>query len=395
MLPNRQPPAPKWNRQYVRGAAAPPAPAIRQMLQNADWGLRPESLRSVIAKVFEQPVQLASAIPVMSKLVGDDSEAARRLIAEMVRATWIEESIAHPVFERPIFIIASPRSGSNLLFEQLCKARGLWHIGGESHGIFDRVLRHNFSNPEFDSIRATAADADAERTHRIVDLFTRRLIQAETGIRFTELPEERRPQAVRVLDKLPKNALRVSFLDATFPDAKFIYLWREPRGNVSSLIEAWREGRESGRFVTYEQLPGTSFKNWCLVLPPGWRRVVEASIEEIAAFQWASANQTALDDLTSLPHDRWCSVSYADLTAKPEAELRRLCEFAGLQFEPDATVQDSRLAHSRTTLTPPSDDKWKKNADLIERIIPTVQPVFERIAEVTRQHAASAAALHP
>jgi hypothetical protein len=313
----------------------------------------------------------------------------------MVRATWIQESIVHPVFDRPVFIIAAPRSGSNLLFEQLCKVRGFWHIGGESHGIFDRVLGHSFENPRFDSIRATRDDERPKRTAKIVDLFTRRMIEAERDIRFLELPEAERPQRVRILDKLPKNSFRVSFLNASFPDAKFIYLWREPKGNISSLIEAWREGRDSGRFVTYEQLPGTSFRNWCLVLPPGWQQVVSGAIEDITAFQWVSANQTALDDLSKLPSDRWCSVSYADLTRQPSVELRRLCNFVGLECDERELLAAGELELSRTTLTPPSEDKWKKNVDLIERILPRVQATTERIERETREHAGAPGAFTP
>ena len=388
MPPNRPVHAPDWNRQYVSGAFAPPAPRIRALLESSDSGLRPDRLRNVVARAFAQPLQLSSAVAVVSPLVGGNGETAKKLLAEMVRATWIQESIAHPVFDRPVFIIAAPRSGSNMLFEQLCKVRGFWHIGGESHGIFDRVLGHNFENPNFESIRATREDESPQRTAKIVDMFTRRLIEAGSETPFVRLPEGQRPQSVRVLDKLPKNSFRVSFLNASFPDARFIYLWREPKGNISSLIEAWREGRDSGRFVTYKQLPGTSFNNWCLVLPPGWRQVVDKALEDITAFQWASANQTALDDLTSLPPDRWCSVSYADLTKEPAKQLRRLCDFAGLEYNGAELPEGGALELSRTTLTPPSEDKWKKNGDLIEKILPGVQATVERIERVTREHAA-------
>src|SRR5579859_7897477 len=44
-----------------------------------------------------------------------------------------------PVFDRPIFIVSSPRSGSSLLFETLTKARGLVTVGGESHGLMESI----------------------------------------------------------------------------------------------------------------------------------------------------------------------------------------------------------------------------------------------------------------
>ncbi|MCH6575237.1 MAG: sulfotransferase, partial [Bacteroidetes bacterium] len=53
----------------------------------------------------------------------------------------------------------------------------------------------------------------------------------------------------------------------------------------------------------------------------------------IAAFQWRATNQQILDDLQELPADQWCAVSYENLLADTEGELRRLCEFAGVPFD--------------------------------------------------------------
>ncbi|HEV3471638.1 MAG TPA: sulfotransferase, partial [Actinomycetota bacterium] len=52
----------------------------------------------------------------------------------------------------------------------------------------------------------------------------------------------------RLLDKTPRNALRVPFVDALFPDARYIYLQRDGRENVNSLINAWR----TPRYRSYE-----------------------------------------------------------------------------------------------------------------------------------------------
>ena len=42
-------------------------------------------------------------------------------------------------FDRPIFIVSPPRSGSTLLFETLSSAPGLVTIGGESHNLMEQV----------------------------------------------------------------------------------------------------------------------------------------------------------------------------------------------------------------------------------------------------------------
>jgi hypothetical protein len=287
-----------------------------------------------------------------------------------------------PTFDRPVFIIAAPRSGSTLLFDSLRKLQGLWSIGRESHAIFDGVLGHHVGNPHFESIRATARDATAARVQMLVREFSHGLIDA-LGRRWTDLPANARPASIRLLDKLPKNSFRVAFLAAAFPDARFIFLTREPRGNISSLIEAWREGGRTGRFVTYKRLPGSTFENWCFVLAPGWRDMVDKGVADIAAFQWARANETALDDLQDLPPDHWCTVSYADLVAQPTAQLRRLAMFIGLGFdERDIGLENGALATSRTALSPPSPDKWRRHAVEIERILPQVQATADRIEQM-------------
>ena len=43
------------------------------------------------------------------------------------------------VFDRPVIILAAPRSGSTLLFETLAESPDAWTIGGESHQIIESV----------------------------------------------------------------------------------------------------------------------------------------------------------------------------------------------------------------------------------------------------------------
>jgi hypothetical protein len=292
-----------------------------------------------------------------------------------------EDYFEVPAFDRPTFIIAAPRSGSTLLFECLRKIPGMWSIGRESHEIFDGVLGHHVGNPQFDSVRATAREVDPKKTETMIRLFTRCLIDAGTR-RYVDQPPDQRPKSIRFLDKLPKNSFRVPFLAGSFPDAKFIFLARDPRENISSLIDGWHEGRHSGRFVTYSRLPGTALENWCFVLPPGWRRMANKSVADIAAFQWAKSNETALDDLLGLAPHRWCSVSFAALISQPITELRRLAGFIGLRFDAGSLgMENGVLAVSSSSLSLPSPDKWRRNALEIERVLPQVEATAARIEE--------------
>ena len=155
----------------------------------------------------------------------------------------------------------------------------------------------------------------------------------------------------------------------------FVFLWRDPRENISSIIEAWR----AGRWITYESLPGRAAP-WSLLLPPAWQTLDDKPLETIAAAQWSSANATALNDLMALAPERWTSVSHADLIADPSATISKLCAFLGIEF--DATLQGRTaqpLPASRYTLTPPRAEKWRDNVAAIERVLPAVGTTWQQL----------------
>ena len=43
------------------------------------------------------------------------------------------------LFDRPLIILAAPRSGSTLLFETLAESPGVWTVGGESHSFIEGI----------------------------------------------------------------------------------------------------------------------------------------------------------------------------------------------------------------------------------------------------------------
>ena len=123
-----------------------------------------------------------------------------------------------PAFERPVFIVAAPRSGSTLLFETMARNRGLWTIGGESHQEFEAIPGLNPASSIYHSNRLTEADADPATAATLMDAFAAKLQHAD-GNQLHQYPQEQRPTAIRFLEKTPKNALRIPFMRAVFPDA--------------------------------------------------------------------------------------------------------------------------------------------------------------------------------
>lgn len=323
--------------------------------------------------------RLAGALREAVQSVGDglvmrsnESAALRVLDARVLRYLVAEDDAPQAIalpdrsLDKPVFIVAAPRSGSTLLFETLACTPGFSNFGGEAHWLVEDVSALRPGAPGVDSNRLTAAQATAE---------------VAAGIRRAALARLRGPQGrppatgASLLEKTPKNSLRIPFLKQVFPDARFIFLWRDPRENISSIMEAWR----AGGWVTYAALPGWEGP-WSLLLPPGWQSLRGAPLESVAAWQWQCANETVLDDLQQLPQEDWTSVAYHDFVADPAATIRRLCAFADVPF--DAALQArtaGALPLSRHTHTKPAPEKWRRNEAAITRVLPNLETCWHRL----------------
>lgn len=270
-----------------------------------------------------------------------------------------------PIFHNPVFIVSPPRSGSTLLFETLLKAPGLFTIGGESHQLIEGMRELNVGLRHFESNRLTAADATPAVTQTLRQRFFAALRDRD-GKMPTVKP-------LRMLEKTPKNSLRIPFLASVFPEARFIYLHRDPRQVLASMIDAWR----SGRFRTYPGLPEWPGPTWSLLLVPGWRDFANRPLPEIVAAQWRITTDTLLQDLAALPPGRIVRCDYAALTSDWGAEIARLTKALGLTWDRPLS---GALAPSRYTLTPPDPDKWRAHAAEIDPLTPALQPTMDRAA---------------
>lgn len=258
--------------------------------------------------------------------------------------------------EKPVFIVSTPRSGSTLLFETLVKAPDLYSAGNESHARIEQVADLFPGRRGWTSNRLTAEDAIQSTVKALSAAFYPALRD-----RAGAPPSG----GVRMLEKTPKNALRVPFFDAAWPDSYFVYLYRDPRQTLGSMIEAWL----SGRFVTYPMLPGWGRPPWSLLLVPGWRDLVGKPLPEVVAIQWATTTKLLIQDLQRLPRERVLGIDYAQLLADPQATMIRLARALDLRW--DVELPDA-LPLSKTTFTRPSKDKWRRFEAEIEKVYPAL-----------------------
>ena len=286
----------------------------------------------------------------------------------------LPESFEYPIFDRPLFIVSTPRAGSTLLFETLSRFEEIWSIGHESHLLETDIAYLHPASHDYESNRLL--DAPVEVCEQVRHWFARRLQNRDRQayVKMTDAPK-----VIRFLEKTPKNALRIPFLKKVFPNARFIFLYREPQANISSMLEGWR----SNRFLAYQDLPRWPYKEWHFLLPSGWEALADRPLVELAAFQWCATNQAILHDLQALPKQDWHFVTYQDLIAQPTETISKISRFAELQ-ENIQTRQTITLPLSSMVVSPPSQEKWRKHEAEISSILPLVAPVIEQIQRLER-----------
>ena len=341
-------------------------PAYRKAMNSYEQWLKgsASSLRLVNGSSLLVGLRLmVLSVAVASEDHASSGDELRQTTTPAVLKSRAGENSRDPLYDRPVFIISPPRSGSTLLFETLANAPAVYTIGGEGHALIEGIPGLNASDLGYSSNRLDATAAIPQ----VMDALRRRCL-AKLHDRDGNAPGQ---PPVRMLEKTPKNALRIPFLAKVFPEAQFVYLYRDPRETLSSMIEAW----QSGGFRTYPNLPGWSGLPWSLLLVPGWRDLIGQPLPEIVAAQWDATVRTLLDDLAALAPERCHVARYDALVADPTAEVARLCEVVGYDWDRSLA---GALPLSRYTVTEPLPGKWRRHVDLIERVLPRLQPTIDR-----------------
>ncbi|MDM8565078.1 sulfotransferase [Candidatus Halobeggiatoa sp. HSG11] len=334
--------------------------------------LHPEQIK--VLQACCSPVNI-EAMQLVTKLKTDKLiEIVKKLLALKV----LTEDFKCPKFERPIFIISAPRAGSTLLFNTMSLFPELWTIGEENHKLIEGIPTLHPSYRDFSSNRLTATEATYNIIINLHKRFVRELLD-RNGNLYLNLPVEQRPRKIRLVEKTPKNALRIPFLKKIFPEAIFIYLYRDPKENINSMMEFWR----SRRFIAHRALPSWPYNNWSFLLTPGWEQLKKCSIAEIAAYQWKTTNSYILNDLQDLPKANWCFINYTDLIQEPKTTIHKISEFAGINW--DQKVEQSLsnpLPISPMTLSAPSPNKWRKHEEEINKILPSLEEFTCRLKDL-------------
>jgi hypothetical protein len=272
--------------------------------------------------------------------------------------------LAGGTLNRPVFIIGAPRSGTSMLFSILRRSRDLtsW-LTGESHEVWERDF-----HPALTGWKSNALQADEPNVAAAQRIKRSFFLAAGSRKRF--------------IDKTPRNALRVGFIDALFPDAQVVFLTRDGRENVNSLINAWR----TERYRTYalerpHSIPGVDPSWWKFTLYGGWELDTSGPLEVVCAKQWAQSYDHALASLQDIDSSRWLKVAYEDIVDDPVSAGRDITSFLGLEFE-DAVRSRAEFSRTnpRNTVTLPERGKWRReNPGEVRAILPLIESTMKAL----------------
>ena len=309
----------------------------------------------------------------------------------------------------PVLIVGAPRSGTSLLQKILRNHTAFWSLPSESEMVWDKYCHPRLRNWDSECVDEAAMTpriredlrrdfenhmwparvwGPIERTNLIWGFRRRPLIQAAMkNIYRLASPPLRglfsRHRTKRFVEKTVSNCLRLGFVDEVFPDARIVYVVRDGRNSVNSLINSWLHPT---RFFTYDvperlDMRGYPHGRWKFVLPPGWRRYVRRPLEEVCAFQWQSCNDAVLAEIAKPRYaGRVLRLRIEDVAACPADWLCRLAEFVGLRYDDyfRGLADDLPVVNSADNDT--SREKWRyQNRDMVERVVSTIQPTMWRL----------------
>lgn len=243
------------------------------------------------------------------------------------------------------FIVANPGSGTTLL-RMMLDAHSDVAIPPETHFIGDVIQRAREIRTAHDR-KPTAAELTGVITsgrrwddfHLDEDALRERMdnggkTNARRALRaFYTLYAEGQGKA-RWGDKTPDYLLTMNRIAQTLPEARFVHLVRDGR-DVALSRRRWRERAGA------EPRPVEAWASQ-------WRRWIAAGREQAAKVE------------------HYLELRYEDLVADTEPALRRVCEFVGLDFQPEMLSYHERAADRLRELDrslPAEDGKGAREAE--------------------------------
>lgn len=267
------------------------------------------------------------------------------------------------MIEQPIFVVGAGRSGSSLFHQMFTEHPKVAWMSALCDRYPDRLSRHRallraMDAPVFGTLlkrhwesaecyvfwdRGFRGFSQPCRDLRADDATPR--VKAKIRKMVTGLVTPGRPRLLVKVTGWP----RVAFLQAVFPDARFIHVYRDGRAVANSLLQVdfWRgwQGPEQWRWGS---------------LGDDLRREWEAhdrSFVALAGIQWKILMRAAEAARRAVPAGNFMDVRYEEFAKHPVETFRRVADFCKLDWDAGFERALSRYAVESANY------KWKQDLD--------------------------------
>ena len=225
--------------------------------------------------------------------------------------------------ELPVFVVGMPRSGTTLV-EQILASHA------DAFGACELLW---FSRIERGMKNILKTDEDYPYC---LGSLERETVQALTG-KYQTLLRDLSPEAVRIIDKMPENFLRIGLIRMLFPNAHIVHCCRDPRDTAISIYTNLFKGNlhwsyDLFNIGAYTALYQRMMQHWCDNVPGGFHEI-----------------------------------RYEALVQNPEEITRQLVDYVGLPWDPaclsyyetDRRVRTSSHDQVRQPIYSSSIGRWK------------------------------------
>ena len=274
----------------------------------------------------------------------------------------------------PVIIVGAPRSGTNILRDTIVSVspfitwpcdeiNHIWHFGQTNASIYDDLNVSSLNSNIKHYIRS----------------------------RFYSLAASSIIESPVVVEKTCANCLRLPFVDAIFPNAKYIYIRRQPLPVIYSAMKRWTSSPNlSYSLKKLLQIPASSalpvifnftlmrakqffsdqslLDNW----GPSFHELDISKaifpLEKVCALQWsrcvASAEEFLFNDLND--KSRVAAISYENFVLNPFHTLLNALDHLQLSdLNIEEQLRSASASVHRDSLSPPCPLDPKKKTDLI------------------------------
>ena len=263
----------------------------------------------------------------LRNLIVESTAFVRPFLSENGAALFASRRLLGSPTDQPVFIVGMPRSGTTLT-EQIIASHGMADGAGELSKIPDLRKSLGIFEDRYAPEHIKPADLDQTRITAMAEDF------------LAMLRANRKPDALRITDKLPHNFQNVWLIALLFPNARIIHC---KRNAVDVCMSIFLRNFGDGHWYTRD-----------LVTLGKFYKLYE---EQVA--HWKSVCGL-----------KWYDNDYETLVADPEPNIRAMIDFLGLPWD------EKCLSHAETERSVMTFSRWQVR-----------QPIYKSSVEKWRRYA--------